>query len=84
MNKMQHPSNNAVLGAPAGWDQEQLPCSALPVTRTEWDGVPAVVSFWKPTAEELALLAAGGSVALWIVGQTMPPVSLAVEPGRGG
>lgn len=84
MNKMQHPSNNAVLGAPAGWDQEQLPCSALPVTRTEWDGVPAVVSFWKPTAEELALLVAGGSVALWVVGETMPPVCLAVEPGRGG
>jgi hypothetical protein len=84
MNKMQHPSNNAVLGAPAGWDQNQLPCSALPITRTEWDGMPAVVSFWKPTAEELAQLAAGGSVALWIVGQTMPPVALAVEPGRGG
>lgn len=80
MNKMQHPSNNAVLGAPAGWDQEQLACSALPVTRTEWDGAPAVVSFWKPTAEELAMLNAGGAVQLWIVGHTMPPVALAVEP----
>ena len=80
MNRMQHPSNNAVLGAPAGWDQEQLPCGALPITRTEWDGMPAVVSFWKPSAEELALLNAGGSVSLWLIGQTMPPAALGVEP----
>ena len=80
MNKMQHRSNNAVLGAPAGWDQEQLPCSALPVTRTELDGMPAVVSFWTPTPEELATLNAGGAVQLWIFGHTMPPVALAVEP----
>ncbi|WP_194720810.1 hypothetical protein [Noviherbaspirillum malthae] len=79
MNKTQHPSNNAVLGAPAGWDQKQLPCSALPVTRTDWDGVPAVLSFWKPTAEELAALNAGGSVVLWVAGQTMPPVALTVD-----
>jgi hypothetical protein len=81
MNRMQHPSNNAVLGAPLGWDQEQLPCGALPITRAEWDGMPAVVSFWKPTSEELALLNAGGSVALWVIGETMPPVSIAVEQG---
>lgn len=80
MDRMQHPSNNAVLGAPVGWDQKELPCGALPITRTDWDGLPAVVSFWRPTAEELALLAAGGSVALWLIGNTMPPASLAVAP----
>jgi hypothetical protein len=79
MNRIQHPSNNAVLGAPAGWGQKELPCSALPITRTECEGIPAVVSFWKPTVEELAQLNAGGSVALWVIGQTMPPVSLTVE-----
>jgi hypothetical protein len=79
MNRMQHPSNNSVLGAPAGWDQKELPCGALPITRTECEGLPAVVSFWKPTAEELAMLNAGGSVALWVIGQTMPPVSLTVD-----
>lgn len=36
MDRMQQPSNNAVLGAPAGWDQQTLPCNALPVTRTDW------------------------------------------------
>jgi hypothetical protein len=80
MNRHQHPSNNGVLGAPKGWDQGELPCGALPITRTEIDGMPAVVSYWKPTAEELAALAAGGSVALWVIGTTMPPVSLVVEP----
>lgn len=79
MNKIQHPSNNSVLGAPAGWDQKILPCSALPITRTEVDGQPAVVSFWKPTPEELALLNQGQAIALWVIGGTMPPVSLTVE-----
>lgn len=80
MNRHQHPSNNGVLGAPEGWNQAELPCGALPITRMEADGHPAVVSFWKPTAEELAMLNAGGSVALWVLGQSMPPVSVEVEP----
>ena len=44
MNKTQRPSNNAVLGASKGWDQNELPCGALPITRTECNGIPAVVS----------------------------------------
>lgn len=78
MRKTQHPTNNAVLGAPAWWDQGELPCGALPITRTEVDGVPAVVSYWTPSAQELAALNAGKPVALWVVGQTMPPVALEV------
>jgi len=80
MNRMQHPSNNAVLGAPAGWDQKEVPCGALPITRTECEGLPVVVSFWRPTSEELAALNAGAPVSLMVVGHTMPPVSLTVEP----
>jgi hypothetical protein len=79
MNRHQHPTNNAVLGAPKGWDQNELPCGALPITRTECDGVPAVVSYWMPTAEELASLNAGKPLALWVVGNTMPPVALTVD-----
>jgi len=45
-----------------------------------YEGVPHVVSFWMPTAEELATLNAGGTVALWIVGRTMPPAAVSVEP----
>ncbi|WP_373379901.1 hypothetical protein [Cupriavidus nantongensis] len=79
MNKIQHPSNNDVLGAPAGWNQRELPVSALPITRRDVAGQPAVVSYWKPTAEELAALNAGASVALWVIGQSMPPVALEVD-----
>ena len=56
MERTQHPTNNAVLGAPQGWDQKEVPCGALAITRTEMGGMPAVVSFWKPTADELAAL----------------------------
>jgi len=79
MDRTQHPTNNAVLGAPQGWDQKDVPCGALAITRTEMGGMPAVVSFWKPTADELAALNAGQSVALWVCGSTMPPVALSVE-----
>lgn len=79
MHRTQHPSNNAVLGAPGGWDQNELPCGALPITRTVVDGVAAVVSYWQPNAEELAALNAGRPVALWVVGSTMPPVALEVD-----
>ena len=34
MNKIQHLSNNGVLGAPAGWGQGEAPCNALPITGT--------------------------------------------------
>lgn len=81
MKKFQHPSNNGVLGAPAGWVQSDVPCGALPITRTVVDGVAVVISYWKPTAEELALLNAGAPVALSIVGTSMPPVALDVDPG---
>ena len=80
MQKIQHRSNNGVLGAPAGWDQGELPCNALPVTRTHVGDLPAVVSYWRPDADELAALNAGGAIRLWVVGATMPPVMLDVEP----
>jgi hypothetical protein len=80
MNKMQHPTNNGVLGAPEGWDQGELPCAALAIARTETGGHPVMASYWVPTPDELVLLNAGAPVALWVIGQTMPPVTLTVEP----
>lgn len=79
MQRIQHPSNNSVLGAPEGWNQSSLPVGALPITRTEVNGVPTVVSYWRPSAEELAQLQGGASVALWVIGGTMPPVAVEVE-----
>ncbi len=80
MNRAQHSSNNAVLGAPKGWQQDELSCDALPITRTDVDGKPAVVSFWRPSKAEVALIQAGGLIAVWAIGNTVPPMSVMVEP----
>lgn len=79
MNRTQHPSNNAVLGAPADWSQDALPCGALPITKIEVHGLPCIGSFWRPTAEELVMLNGGALVAVWVIGNTMPPVSIEVS-----
>lgn len=79
MPRMQHPSNNGLLGAPAGWDQVELPCNALPIMRTHVGDLPAVLSYWQPDAGELAALNAGGTVRLCVVGATMPPLMLDAE-----
>lgn len=39
-----------------------------------------MVSVWKPDAEELAALNAGGCVALTVLGTDHPPVSVDVVP----
>lgn len=81
MNPAQHHSNTRVLNAPAGWNQSQLPVGALPVTDTVQAGVPTVLSFWRPDAEELARLNAGGMVCLSVIGRNMPPVSIIAWKG---
>lgn len=78
MTPTQHPSNNRVLGAPPGWNQRELPVRALAVTDTVLEGIPCIASFWRPDAEELAALNAGGLVMLHVVGRSLPPVALAV------
>jgi S-adenosylhomocysteine hydrolase len=83
MNPTQHPSNNAVFGAPKDWDQREIPCGALAITRVTVDQVgPAMVSYWRPTDEEIIHLARGGLVALWIYGTTHPVVAMDVEPKK--
>ena len=77
MNKMQHPSNNGVLGAPPDTSIDE--CGALPVTHMECEGIPVVVSYWKPDADELARLAAGKPVALLVWGKTHAPVAVMVD-----
>ncbi len=84
MKPTQHPSNNRVLGAPAGWDQAQLPCAALAITDTDFAGMPAIWSFWRPDPVELAALNAGALVVLSILGRNMPPVAVMVEARPGG
>lgn len=51
------------------------------VERTEdWEGTgqPALVSTFKPSADELAVLNAGGGIDLAVLGRGMPPVAVNV------
>lgn len=78
MNRHQHPTNNAVLGAPPGVPLDE--CNALPITRIQYsDGTPAVASYWRPTPAELALLNHGHAVRLTVLGTTHPPLMLGVD-----
>lgn len=77
MSPIQHPSNNRVLGAPKGVPIED--CRALAVTDVEMHGAPAVASFWRPDAQELALLNSGKAVVLFVQGQTHAPLFVGVE-----
>lgn len=78
MRFIQHPSNNAVLGAPSGWDQKELPCGALPATRTEVDGHECIASYWQPDEKDLAALNRGESIVLVVWGAVHPVVSVGV------
>ena len=79
MEPIHHPSANDVLGAPPGVQRDD--CRALYITRVKYEpgGMPAVVSYWQPTPEQLALLAAGKPVWLSVWGHTHPPLAIGVE-----
>lgn len=82
MKHVAHPSNNATLAPPAGMTPDQ--CQPLPITRvryTQLDGgdIPACVSYWQPSPEQLALLNAGRPVWLSVLGMTHPPLCLGVD-----
>lgn len=78
MERSQHRTNNAVLGAPPGATIED--CGALPITRVQFaEGDQACVSFWRPSAAELELLKAGKPVRLCVMGTTHAPISVGVD-----
>lgn len=80
MKAFQHALCNDVIEVPKGHDQEKYRVNAIPLMRTHVGGTPAVASFWKPSEEELQQLRNGASVALWLIGHTMPPAAIEVQP----
>lgn len=77
MKFIQHPSNNAVLGAPEGSGIEDV--RALFITRVKYDdGSHTVASYWMPDDNERALIARGEPIRLTVLGVTMAPVKLDV------
>ncbi len=79
MQFVTHPSNTRTISAPSG-KGGKVAISELPITDTSLGDRHAIVSFWKPTEAELAQLAAGHVVSLWVLGVAMPPVALTVSP----
>ena len=64
---------------PRDWDRERDgDCFDLPVMVVRLPETRECVSMWKPTADELKRLHAGGFIRLGIVGG-QPPVMLSVE-----
>lgn len=73
MRPLQTPTCNLVLVAPG--------CDDLPVwrrTKADGDAMDTVTSYWVPTPEELASLAAGLPLVLSFLGSTHPPILVRV------
>ena len=67
----------AVLGPPDNWDEAVMgPCGSLPVGFCE----QGIISVWKPSAEDLERLNAGGGVMLVVASRSMPPVYMETVP----
>lgn len=67
------------IGAPSDMQED---CEPLPVCSFKNQHGPWQASFWKPDADELAILNAGGTVCLCVraEGRQHPVVSMGVEP----
>lgn len=75
MNHFKHALCNSALTAAPG-DEDRV--DTLHVQRATEDGCYVTRSYWQPTAEELAMLNAGGCVVLSLVARNCPPVRLDV------
>lgn len=54
----------------------------LPVRDIETNGRNVMETAWEPTPAELALLNAGGTVRLYVLGEEHPPVKIEVLPAN--
>lgn len=74
-----HPANaTRILGVPPEWDStKQGACSALPIIDYKDDAEqPWMMSVWRPSAEDLAMLNAGHGLSLHVLGTSHPVVGL--------
>ncbi len=79
MEIINHPLCDQVIGAPS--DMQDGVCSALPVANHEDEHGKWAISFWKPDEVELAMLNAGGTIALWVraPGRQHPVVAVGTQ-----
>jgi hypothetical protein len=57
-----------------------LPVRDETIMSPEVGNVPAMVSAWEPAPDEIAAIAAGGTVYLRVLGVAHPPVMIWAEP----
>jgi hypothetical protein len=76
MEIYRHALCNSEIGKPSDMTDET--CSSLPVHYRDTEDGRFAISFWKPTADELAGLNAGHCVTLWVraIGRQHPVVAL--------
>ena len=81
MKFVKHPQHSRWLGAPIGWDHDDVPCGALSIKDTLTGAYPSMESSWEPEGFEAARLALGeADIRLAIVSTAHPPVSMIVYP----
>lgn len=72
------PGKNFTFTKPTDMTDEQ--CSSLPVYKGNTiDGMPVIISAWKPNYEDIQAINRGEPIYLTIIGHGMPPVSLDTE-----
>jgi hypothetical protein len=72
------------LGAPKDWNPDKDgQCGHLAILDVELaGGLPAMVSAWEPTPEEIEAINAGSPIYLRIVGNQHPPVWVWAEKSQ--
>jgi len=76
MQPVKTPHTQGIYGAPPGLEDS---IGGLPYWRVQNEyGGTTIYSVWRPSAEDREALAAGADLLLGIVGEPIPPVSLAV------
>ena len=76
MNPVEFPEANAHYGPPPGMDENQvrtITAYHADVASGSCDGAGLVVTAWKPTPEEAAVIAEGGPIYLSFLAGGLPP-----------
>lgn len=80
MDIVQVKNPSRIFGKPRTWNEKtQGSCGSLPIIDQAHSGTRFMVSFWRPTKEELELLQNGGVIQLHVEGYIHPVVAMAVS-----
>lgn len=86
MRAIEFKGQTKLLAPPENWVQGTggVEIGALPVQAEVRQGVMYIKSVWRPSAEELAGLAAGACVVVNVLNTYMVPIALSVEQIEAG